>query len=914
MPGPIRRKKTTTGTSDGVKKRGEGLGTGSVGNNSSGAQHAAGGGSSSHGRPSGSSLGSLFGLGSKPQNSGSQSSGQNPMGGIPTGGQDLNQGAGGAGNGQTRASGAGCLGSLLGGKGGLLIIVAVIAVIFLSKGSLGNLFGGDSTPSPATPSTNTDSMYSSSMGGGGSISDILSMLMGGGSSSTGTSSTTTPAYDSSLYQSNWTSSATSTGNGLDTSVVTGVPAKRTQIYGDSRDMINLMIYMCGTDLESRSGAATADLQEMLAAEVGENINLIIYTGGCTKWNNNVISNKVNQIYQIRGGKLYSLNENAGNGAMTNPDTLSGFVKWVGANFPANRNMLIFWDHGGGSISGYGYDEKYKSSGSMSLSGINQALKNSGMTFDLVGFDACLMATVETALMLSDYADYMIGSEEVEPGIGWYYTTWLTALSKNPSMPTLELGKAIADSFTQKAAGVSYGTGTTLSLIDLAEAGYTIPDKLTAFAASTIGMIEADSSASSSYKTVANARANAKEFGSSSKIDQVDFIDLANKIGTQEAKDLAAALKSAVKYNVTSGSMSNAYGLAVYFPYRKTSYVDPATKVYNQIGMPAKYSECIKKFAQLEVGGQAAAGGTGSALGSLFGNIGSSSGSYSGSDISDLLGGLLGGDYGSIFGLGKSNTEFMKDMDVDAAAEYIAANHFDESKLVWTKNDAGDPCVKLGVEDWAQLTDIQLSMFYDDGEGYIDLGLDAYFDYDKNGNLLPVETSWLAINGQTVAYYQDDSVGTEEDYVITGHVPVLYNGLLGELVIVFTPDHEDGIVAGVRFDYDEADTETIAKYSTVKTDDENAGVTAELCDEAGNKIDSFAAEQQLVTLKDGDTIDFIADYYTYDGEYQDTYMIGEQVVIKGELSITNLELKKDDIRAMYRLTDIYNRDYWTAVMP
>ena len=70
----------------------------------------------------------------------------------------------------------------------------------------------------------------------------------------------------------------------------------------------------------------------------------------------------------------------------------------------------------------------------------------------------------------------------------------------------------------------------------------------------------------------------------------------------------------------------------------------------------------------------------------------------------------------------------------------------------------------------------------------------------------------------------------------------------------------------------------------------------------------------MTLKDGDTIDFIADYYTYDGEYQDTYMIGEQVVIKGELSITNLELKKDDIRAMYRLTDIYNRDYWTAVMP
>ncbi|MCR5235609.1 MAG: hypothetical protein K6E34_00220 [Lachnospiraceae bacterium] len=36
-------------------------------------------------------------------------------------------------------------------------------------------------------------------------------------------------------------------------------------------------------------------------------------------------------------------------------------------------------------------------------------------FDFIGFDACLMATVETAYMLSPYADYMIASEEFEPG-------------------------------------------------------------------------------------------------------------------------------------------------------------------------------------------------------------------------------------------------------------------------------------------------------------------------------------------------------------------------------------------------------------------------------------------------------------------------------------------------------------------
>ena len=61
MAGPVRRKRETTGTSSGVKKRGEGLGTGSVGNNSAGAQHASGK------RPS------LFGFGSsRPQSDYSQ--------------------------------------------------------------------------------------------------------------------------------------------------------------------------------------------------------------------------------------------------------------------------------------------------------------------------------------------------------------------------------------------------------------------------------------------------------------------------------------------------------------------------------------------------------------------------------------------------------------------------------------------------------------------------------------------------------------------------------------------------------------------------------------------------------------------------------------------------------------------------
>jgi hypothetical protein len=105
--------------------------------------------------------------------------------------------------------------------------------------------------------------------------------------------------------------------------------------------------------------------------------------------------------------------------MTKPDTLSGFIQWCAQNFPANRNMLIFWDHGGGSVSGYGYDQKFPRPVPCPWAGIDTALAAGGVKFDFIGFDACLMATMETALMTSQYADYLIGSEETEPGVGWY---------------------------------------------------------------------------------------------------------------------------------------------------------------------------------------------------------------------------------------------------------------------------------------------------------------------------------------------------------------------------------------------------------------------------------------------------------------------------------------------------------------
>lgn len=663
---------------------------------------------------------------------------------------------------------------------------------------------------------------------------------------------------------------------LNETVASGTPSKRTKILGNGRDVITIMVYMCGTDLESKYGMATNDMLEMCSADLSDNINIIIYTGGCSQWKTSAISNKNNQIYKVTNGGLELLESNMGSKAMTDPDTLTEFIKYCSKNYPANRNDLILWDHGGGSLSGYGYDEKNKTAGSMGLSGINKALKNGGVTFDFVGFDACLMATLETGLMMSSYADYMIASEETEPGIGWYYTDWLNELSKDPSMPTTQIGKNIVDGFVNECARKCAGQKTTLSVIDLAELNYTVPDKLSSFSQATTTTIR-----SNNYKTISDARAGSREFAVSSKIDQIDLVNFANSIGSKEAKELSDALLSAVKYNRTSSSMTNAYGISIYFPYKKASKVSSAVSSYQAIGLDDEYSKCIQSFAGLEQSGQISAGGTASPLDSLMGMSGSSN--TSGQDaIAQLLTAFMTGGR-SIPGV--DGADYMQDSDVydvDAAAEYVASHQFDASKLTWTQEHDGSYTLSLASDQWELIQSLQENMFLDDGEGYIDLGLDNVYSFTDDGKLIGNQSNaWLAIDGQPIAYYYEDTYTDGDTYTIMGRSPVLLNGNRADLILVFDSEHPTGYIAGARLSYVDGETDTIAKGTT--------------------------------ELKEGDSIDFLCDYYAYDGTYEDSYFLGDSITYHKDIEVSDV-IVEGNSRITYLLTDLYNQEYWTPAVP
>ncbi|MBR0305903.1 MAG: peptidase C11 [Lachnospiraceae bacterium] len=695
---PRGRQKNISGGGKSIYKRGSGLGTGPVGSS---------GGYS--GRPSGGCFGGGSGRGSR---------------------------------GPRNTRGGGGLGKL---------ILLGFVVLFGGGGSIGSLLLG---------------------GGSGDVVDVGGYGSSGNYGNGGYTQQTTqqngyPSVDIAQFLENIGGGSVSSGwdigsniNQLDTSVAEGAREKYTEILGNGKDEMTMMVYMCGTDLESRSGMATSDLQEMINANLSDDVNLLVYTGGCKGWRNNAVSSGTNQIWQVKEEGISCIEKNLGAVSMTDPDTLSDFIKYCEKNYPANRYSLIFWDHGGGSVSGFGYDEKFASSGSMNLAEIDEALTDGGVKFDFVGFDACLMATAENALMLTKHADYMIASEETEPGVGWYYTNWLTELSKDSSRSTLEIGKDIIDDFIDVCNQKCRGQSTTLSIVDLAELEATVPKSLTDFASSTSELIK-----NNEYKTVSNARSGAREFAVSSKIDQVDLVHLARNMGTDEGNALAETILDAIKYNRTSSNMTNSYGLSIYFPFKKISSVDEMVETYELIGMDEEYARCIQEFASMEVSGQAVSGGTQSPLPSLMGMLGSAG--NSGSSVSmdsaelmaQLLMGFLGGDRSSIAGLGSGNTGFLNDRSLshEDMLNYFVDNRFDTSALIWKDTEDG-AIIEMTEDQWGMVQTLHANMFYDDGEGYIDLGLDTIYEFDDYGNLIaPEDCTWLAINEQPVAYYHETTV-------------------------------------------------------------------------------------------------------------------------------------------------------------
>ncbi len=355
----------------------------------------------------------------------------------------------------------------------------------------------------------------------------------------------------------------------------------------------LMVYMIGSDLESAGGAASDDIAEMLQAKYSEEVNIVLQTGGSSSWATPLIDAAKTQRFLIgagTGGELKEL-QSMGRQTMNAPGTLSSFIQFAKSTYPADRYGLILWNHGGGTILGYGLDD-YNRGKMMLLSEIDQALSAGGVHFDFIGFDACMMGTLEVAFTMADHADYLIASEETEPSSGWYYPNWLTELSKNSGMGTPDIGKTIIREFMASPQYNKWDT-YTLALIDLSKARQVYNSLKTYFDYE-------ESQVETNYSSISNARSSVKSFGEG-QYEQVDLIDLLEKMQGGTADQVASEARSCIIYK--DGNVNGSNGLAVYFPFVHADKYNEISGMLSSIGYEQDYFKFFSNFMSSLLGGQ-----------------------------------------------------------------------------------------------------------------------------------------------------------------------------------------------------------------------------------------------------------------------------------------------------------------------
>ena len=391
---------------------------------------------------------------------------------------------------------------------------------------------------------------------------------------------------------------------------------------------------------------------------------------------------------------------------------------------------------------------------------------------------------------------------------------------------LQTGKKLADDFLE---AYIFADMPTLSVLDLRY----VPElyaALESYWGSAYTALQ-----SGSYGAFSQVRNNVREFGDN-EYDQVDLSDLATltkqslSLGTED--DVQAAVQNMVVYNVTYEK--SAAGIAVYFPCLWPDYYGDTRFEMTCVGFPESYFEFYDKFMNTMLSGQ----------------------SLSQSDI----------DFYSYYDWFDSS---------EVGGENVTTINDNDFELI----DKGDYyALSLSDEAWNLITYIDMTVYLDDGEGYIDLGNDNVYEFDDDGDLkVDFDYTWISIDGVIVPFYAETEEQTDDYWYTTGYVPAELNGNTDiEIVLRWDSDHDSGFVAGYR----------------LKTEEPTV---------AAKGLHSFAETDQ---------IQYTCSYYDYDFNYDRDYTLGDPVTYTSEPVVTYEEIGEYRTVIQYTLRDIYNNEHFT----
>jgi len=368
------------------------------------------------------------------------------------------------------------------------------------------------------------------------------------------------------------------GNGGDDGP--GGPTDESWVFG---------IYMAADNNLDR--AATNDINEILRAGVPENVSALILVDRAELGEYGDFGeipglepHSTAKWLRITGSTIEELDD-LGEIDMTDPETVRKFVERLTAE-PADRHAAVFWDHG--SSFTFGSDDSAPFSGAMKVDQIAEQFRvdpedeTSGYeTVDLIGFDACLMSSVEALSEFTEVAPIFVASAELEPGDGWDYQGIFDFMGGNPDLTPADLAGAVVERYADYYAnnpGRAGGLAVTQAAwsTETAEVEAAIEALATAYEdasgddAGNYNMIS-DLYSAHEKSTFYNRRTD-DPAETTSWIDAGEF--LANQNDAQDeamaiaAENLRLALEKIRIASRTDGRDELVMGLSVYFPVNR----------------------------------------------------------------------------------------------------------------------------------------------------------------------------------------------------------------------------------------------------------------------------------------------------------------------------------------------------------
>ena len=539
----------------------------------------------------------------------------------------------------------------------------------------------------------------------------------------------------------------------------------------------LLVYMCGTDLQED---ACQDLVEMAEVEAGDAINVVVLAGGAKQWDLEDLRGNSRTLAVIRDGYFERLDD-WGNKSMGSRDGLTEFLSWGLKEYPADRTIVILWDHGAGSEGGVCFDETANDD-SLTVVEINEALSNlekavPGYHINIFGCDACMMGTYEMAAMLSHHnIDYYVASEELEPGTGWDYTGWLQTLKNDPSVSDKDLCGSIIDSFMEAGLANDPDDYLTLSAVKLSEVG-ALESSMEKFATVMSGEIEGGN-----LSAVRRGRSRMYTFGSfdDGSWDMVDLgavLDAYAQFDSATATEAKRCLSKAVVYSCQTDNLNTCCGLSILLPQDTAESFDEYRDGFDLSDVIPNWVGFVNSYVDQLNGGSYSCSVSGTCQ---FGS---------------------GYDY-------EFENSFVPFSWSDGCLywddeEECYSNEIEVQGYSIGDDDAGFT-VQLSQEDLANLDYVEGMLMMDlsdeDGIAYVDFGTmqNNLIDW-KTGTVVSLyDGTWPVFGGQPVPLYDQSS----NEHSRRSLIPVKLNGQYTYLVVVFPADSSEGRVIGANAGYDD----------------------------------------------------------------------------------------------------------------